>query len=107
MKKITFFHGHLIKKGLVSQTKLLVMLLFVSSLSFAQVPTDAVAKYTFNGGSLINVADAGNGDLSGAAPTLRPDRFGGVDNAIRVNAVPRNGYTLTGTNDEISISFWI
>ena len=88
-------------------TRLLFMLLFISSLSIAQVPTDAVAKYTFNGGSLINVSDAGNGDLSGAAPTLRPDRFGGVDNAIRVNAVPRNGYTLTGTNDEISISFWI
>ncbi|WP_418638288.1 LamG-like jellyroll fold domain-containing protein [Winogradskyella sp.] len=107
MKKITFFHGHITNKGLVSQTKLLFVLLFVSSLSFAQVPTDAVAKYTFNGGSLINVADAGNGDLSGAAPTLRPDRFGGTDNAIRANAVTRNGYTLTGYNDEISISFWV
>ncbi|MBU2922930.1 T9SS type A sorting domain-containing protein [Winogradskyella psychrotolerans] len=107
MKKITCFHGQLNHKGLMCKTRLLLILLFVSSLSFAQVPTDAVAKYTFNGGSLINVADAGNGDLSGAAPTLRPDRFGGVDNAIRANAVTRNGYTLTGYNDEISISFWI
>jgi len=107
MQKITFFHEHIIKKGLVSQTKLLLMLLFVSSLSIAQVPTDAVASYTFTSGSLTNVVDPGNGDLSGAAPIVRPDRFGIADNAIRANAVSRNGYQFTGTNNDVSVSFWI
>ena len=36
MKKITFFHEHIINKCLASKTKLLLILLFVSSFSFAQ-----------------------------------------------------------------------
>lgn len=107
MRKITFFHEQLIRKCLVSQTRLLLMLFFVSSFAFAQVPTDAIANYTFTSGSLTNVANPGNGDLSGAAPTLRPDRFGIADNAIRANAVSRNGYQFTGTNNEVSVSFWM
>lgn len=107
MKKITFFHEHLINKCLVSKTKLLIVLLIVSSFTFAQLPTDQVAEYSFVSGSLINVADAGNGNLSGGAPTLRTDRFGAADNAIRANAVLRNGYQFTGTNNEVSVSFWV
>lgn len=92
------------------KTRLLFALLFVSSLSFAQLPTDQVAKYTFTNGNLTNVVDPGNGNLSGGAvPSnlLRPDRFGNADAAIRANAILRNGYQFTGTNNEISISFWV
>ncbi|MGJ8682980.1 MAG: LamG-like jellyroll fold domain-containing protein [Nonlabens sp.] len=92
------------------KTKLLLIILLWGSFTLAQIPTDQIAHYTFTNGDLTNIADPGNGNLSGGAvPSnlLRVDRFGATDAAIRANAILRNGYQFTGTNNEMSISFWV
>jgi len=91
------------------KTKLFLMLLFVGSFAFAQVPTDQVAQYLFTNGSLVNVVDSGNGDLTGGAiPTSSSveDRFGVANHAMDSNGVIREGYQLTGTNNDVTVSFW-
>jgi len=91
------------------KTRLLFLLLFVSSYTFAQIPNN-VARYEFTNGNLTNLEDPGNGNLGGGAVPanlLRTDRFGVANNAIRANAITRNGYTFTGTNNNLSISFWV
>lgn len=92
------------------KSKLFLLTFLLSQVSFGQIPTDAVAKYTFTNGSLVNVADAGNGDLTGGAVPanlLRTDRFNVANNAIRCEQIRRNGYVFTGVTNELSISFWI
>lgn len=92
------------------KTILLKLLLLVSCFSFAQLPTDHVAEYQFTNGNLTNLANPGTGDLTGgavASSLLKIDRFNVANAAIRSNAISRNGYKFTGTNNEISISFWV
>jgi len=89
------------------KTKILLILLFISSYTFGQVPTDQVAKYTFNGGTLINEVDPGNGDFTGTPPSLTTDRFGVSNNALDTNTISRNGYTFIGITNELSVSFWL
>ncbi|MGJ8744290.1 LamG-like jellyroll fold domain-containing protein [Polaribacter sp.] len=92
------------------KTNVLKLLLLVSCFSFAQLPIDQIAEYRFTNGDLTNLANPGVGDLTGGAvPSnlLKVDRFGAINAAIRSNAISRNGYNFTGTNNEISISFWV
>ena len=92
------------------KTKLFFISIFLTTIIYSQLPQDAVAKYTFTNGSLINVVDPGNGDLSGkAVPSnlLKLDRFGAANNAIRSQSITRNGFVFTGTTNELSISFWV
>ncbi|QOD59722.1 T9SS type A sorting domain-containing protein [Polaribacter haliotis] len=92
------------------KTILLKLLLLVSCFSFAQLPTDHIAEYRFTNGDLTNLANPGTGDLTGgtvASNLLKIDRFNVANAAIRSNAISRNGYKFTGTNNEISISFWV
>lgn len=91
------------------KTKLLLLFSLLYLTVNAQIPMDYVARYDFVNGDKTNLADPGNGDLTGniASSQLRDDRFGNPANAIRVNAVKYSGYTFTGTNNNISISFWI
>ena len=92
------------------KTKLFFISIFFTTIIFSQMPQDAVAKYTFTNGSLVNVIDPGNGDLTGGvvpSNLLKVDRFNVANNAIRSQAITRNGYVFTGITNEISISFWV
>jgi len=87
------------------------LFVFFNLMLWAQVPIDYVARYDFIGGSLENLATSGySGNLTGStipSNLFRSDRFGRVDDAIRVNGNRLNGHILTGTNNELSVSFWI
>ncbi|SDH05506.1 hypothetical protein [Winogradskyella thalassocola] len=56
------------------KTRLLFLLLFVSSYAFAQIPTDDIKRYTFRNDSIANQVSPGIGDL---------------------NPTTNNGYTIT------------
>ncbi len=91
------------------KTKLLFLFSIYTSFIFAQLPSDYVARYDFIEGSKENNASFGeSGNLSGTIQVsqLRDDRFGRVNDAIRVEGNQLSGYTLTDINNEISVSFW-
>ena len=87
-------------------TRLFLGMLLAFSTIQAQLPTDQVASYDFTNGSLVNNVDPGNGDLSGATPTSRIDRYNVVDNAIHINTTVRTGYELSSTGNSYTVSFW-
>ncbi|MFY9241645.1 MAG: T9SS type A sorting domain-containing protein [Polaribacter sp.] len=91
------------------KTRILLMLLFVSSFAFAQVPSDEVRHYSFTGGSLVNTANPGTGDLtqSGSAATFVADHYGSAGNAIELNGDQFNGGSVSSTSSSLSLSFWI
>jgi hypothetical protein len=92
------------------KTRILLLLLFVSSFTFAQVPNDEVLHYPFTSGSLVNKANPGIGDLSqyGAATTFVSDHYETSGNAIELNGDQFNaGTTVSSINSELTISFWM
>jgi hypothetical protein len=99
------------------KTKLLLILLFVSSFMFAQVPTDAHKQYLFTGGSLVNAGTGGGGynfttDVYVNPQTGVADRDGVASNALSLNGTRLNGGDISATNaqaqnQEIAYSFWI
>ena len=113
MKKITFFHEHIINKCLVSKSRLLFLLLLISSYAFAQFPTDATKQYSFTNGDIINEAGS-NYDLvlndGYGTPTFVADRFGNPNSATDLN----NGHFSMGPmpnrsgydGNQFAISFW-
>ncbi|WP_040279904.1 T9SS type A sorting domain-containing protein [Psychroserpens damuponensis] len=96
------------------KTKLLFLLLLISSYAFAQFPTDATKHYSFTNSDITNQAGT-NYDLvlnSGyGTPTFVTDRFGNANSATDLNnghfnmgVMPnRSGYD----GNQLSLSFWI
>jgi len=89
------------------KTKILLILLFISSYTFGQVPTGYVARYDFSQGSPTNLASPGIGDLTGTIDQIRTDRFNEPLDAIRVNGHQLNGYTTTTSQTDLTIAFWM
>ncbi len=92
------------------KTKILLILLLISCLAFAQAPTDEIMRYTFTGGSLINQANPGVGDLvqTGSATTFTADYEGNAGNAVQLNGDSYvGGQTASVDNRTITISFWM
>lgn len=92
--------------------KLLLLFVFVSTFSYAQIPTDEIARYKFTNGSLINDANPGIGDLSPTnfLYTSSSDRGNVASNAITINSDRlkfSNGDLGNTDSNNISISFWI
>lgn len=84
--------------------------LFFSIIGFCQVaPTDYVARYNFTNSTLINEANPGTGDLTGAigSSNFINDLYQKPNSALDVNSNTRTGYTLTGVNNNLTVSFWI
>ncbi|QTE21451.1 T9SS type A sorting domain-containing protein [Polaribacter cellanae] len=91
------------------KTKLLLALLFISSIFYAQFPTnDLVGKYSFDNGALTDGANSNNFTQTGTLLTAQDDRFTAVNtNAIRLNGdyLTRSDVNFTGNTG--SISFWV
>ncbi|MCH7525473.1 MAG: LamG domain-containing protein [Bacteroidetes bacterium] len=95
------------------KTKLLLLLLLVSSIAFAQFPTNGlIGEYSFTGGSL---ADGANGDdftQTGTALTTLDDRFTSANDAINLGGdyltrTDINYPTVGIDRDSGTVSFWI
>ena len=88
------------------RTKLFLILLFISSYTFAQFPTNGLlAEYSFTSGSLSDGANGNNFTQQGTTLTNVNDRYQTSSNAISLN----NDY-LRRTNinfTDLSYSFWI
>ena len=98
------------------KTKLLYLLLFVCSYSYAQIPTSGLyANYDFTNGALTDAANATTLTQTGTALTTINNRFTAANNALNLN-----GDYLTRTNVEFpgsslganydnngTVSFWI
>ncbi len=96
------------------KTRLLFLLLFISSYAFAQFPSDATKHYSFTNGDITNQASS-NYDLvvntGYGTPTFVDDRFGNSNSAVDLNnghynmgLMPnRSGYP----GNQLSLSFWI
>ena len=96
-------------KSTIMKTKLSFFFAILSNLLLAQLPQDYVARYDFIGGSLDNNATFGqSGNLSGTISNTQyiSDRFGRSNDALSINKNQLVGYTYTGTNNEVSVSFW-
>ncbi|MCF6306606.1 MAG: T9SS type A sorting domain-containing protein [Flavobacteriaceae bacterium] len=95
------------------KTKLFLALLFISSIAFAQFPTNGlIGEYSFTAGSLADGANGNNFTQTGTALTTLDDRFASANDAINLG-----GDYLTRTNidypnsgeyrDIGTVSFWI
>ncbi|AUC13900.1 hypothetical protein BTO06_01460 [Tenacibaculum sp. SZ-18] len=93
--------------------KLLYLLFFVTSVSYAQIPTNGIiAQYDLDNGSLVDAANGANFTQTGSSLTQVNDRFLSSNLAVSLN-----GDYLTRANinypnvatqqDVASISFWI
>lgn len=114
MKKITFFHEHIINKCIVSKTNLLYLFLLAISLSYAQIPTaNLVARYDFSNGALIDNINSANFTKTGTAATTIIDRFGNANEAISLNGddLTRSDIDFDVSNSSPflprTISFWL
>ncbi|NRR91101.1 T9SS type A sorting domain-containing protein [Winogradskyella undariae] len=95
------------------KTKLLFLLLLISSYAFAQFPTDATKHYSFTNSDITNQAGT-NYDLvlndGYGTPTFVTDRFGNANSATDLN----NGHFSMGImpnrsgydGNQFAISFW-
>ncbi|MGR7813306.1 T9SS type A sorting domain-containing protein [Lacinutrix undariae] len=90
------------------KTKLLLLILFISSITYAQVPGDYQLRYDFTGGSLQNLGSSGANLVrtSGSGTISQTDHYGTNNNAIRVNGDEYSGGSLAATNN-LTISFWM
>ncbi|MCI2229983.1 T9SS type A sorting domain-containing protein [Polaribacter sp. MSW13] len=89
------------------KTRLLLLLLFVSSLAFGQIPTNGlVGEYSFTNGAFTDGANGVNFTQTGTALTTEDDRVNTTNNAVGLN-----GDYLTRSDlnwaQELSISFWV
>jgi len=99
------------------KTKLLLLSLFISGVIFAQIPTNGLlGQYNFDNGNILadNTGNGNNLTQTGTALIETPDRF----SANPLNSVHLNGDYLNrsnvsfgtntyGTDQKLSISFWI
>ena len=109
MKKITFFNEHLINTCCVSKTKLLLTfaLSIIYFSSYAQIPSnDLIASYNFENTLNDNTGSADLTATSSTAFQYFTDRIGRSGNALFVDGRKLTGYTFTGTNSDVTISFW-
>ncbi|WP_299159012.1 choice-of-anchor Q domain-containing protein [uncultured Tenacibaculum sp.] len=96
------------------KTKLFLIILFLTTVIYAQVPTtDLVKSYEFTNGSLVNIATPGTGDLAptGTARTQITDFLDRSNQAYILNgdsfnAGQRGAAALANTGD-VTIGFWI
>ncbi|TVZ52463.1 HYR domain-containing protein [Dokdonia sp. Hel_I_53] len=88
--------------------KLLLIFTFcIASLcASGQVPPGAVGEYYFSG-NLDNSAGSQDFTTSASSLTYFSDRFGNALSSIYIDSNIFNGYTYTGTNNNVSISFWV
>ena len=87
--------------------KILYLLLFICSISYAQIPTNGLqAMYEFTNGSLVDTANSNNFTQTGTALTQVNDRLNNTTRAISLN-----GDYLTrpffSHNGHIAYSFWV
>ncbi|AUC83473.1 choice-of-anchor Q domain-containing protein [Lacinutrix sp. Bg11-31] len=89
------------------KNKLLLILLLISSFSFAQLPTDEISRYLFTSGSLINEINPGVEDLvrAGTAGVSSVDRLltAGDSQLLNGDYLTRGNYNSTNS----SLSFWV
>ncbi|MFK7783224.1 T9SS type A sorting domain-containing protein [Psychroserpens sp.] len=118
MKKITFFHEHLINTCLVSKTKLFYVLLVICSYSNAQISTNGMqARYEFNDGATLEDTSNSGVDFTQTGTNLIEinDRFGAAPtSAISLNGdyLTRPDLVINGSNPfspafNLSYSFWL
>lgn len=89
------------------KTKLLYVLLFICSYSYAQFPTNGlVAQYGFDNGSLADGANGNNFTQTGTSLTTVNDRFNTANNAININSDYLTAPNVT-TGTKLSVSFWV
>jgi len=89
------------------KTRILLILLFISTFAFAQFPTSGlVAQYGFDNGSLADGANGNNFTQTGTALTTVNDRFNTANNAININSDYLTASNVT-TGTQLSISFWV
>ena len=92
MKKNTFFHEQLIHKCLVSSTRLLVLLLLISSYSFAQTWNQVgAAQFTNDGASVALALNASNVPYVAYSDTA-------VDGMVHVEMFDGTNWVEVGTN---------
>jgi len=93
------------------KTKLLLLLLFISSITLAQVPTTGlVGYYDFTNGGLLDQANGNNFTQTGTALTTVNDRLATANNAVQLNGdyLTRTDISISGTHTfAISYSFWV
>ncbi|MEP5341403.1 MAG: T9SS type A sorting domain-containing protein [Algibacter sp.] len=96
------------------KNKLLYILLFICSISYAQIPTtNLVGHYDFSNGGLTDNIISANFIKIGTAATTITDRFGNANEAISLNGDDlRRGdinFNLTNSTPFLSqtISFWV
>ena len=89
------------------KTRILLILLFISTFAFAQFPTGGlVAQYGFDNGSLADGANGNNFTQTGTTLTTVNDRFNTANNAININSDYLTASNVT-TGTQLSISFWV
>ncbi|ARN79001.1 hypothetical protein BST97_13940 [Nonlabens spongiae] len=90
--------------------KKVLLIINLLSIGFlcAQIPSGALATYKFTGGSFVNEANPGVGDLvpQGSGWLLRNDRDGNMNSALRNRQEEFNGLVLNQATNTISFSFW-
>ena len=95
------------------KTRLLLALLFISSIAFAQFPTNGlIGEYSFTGGALVDGANSINFTQTGTTLTTVADRFASANDAINLNTdyLTRTNidYPNSGEYRDIgTISFWM
>lgn len=92
------------------KTKFLSIFLLMTSIAFAQFPTNGlIAQYGFDNGSLVDGANGVNFSQHGSAAIAVNDRFGMTSGALQLNGddFQRSNLNHTSSYDDISISFWI
>jgi len=83
------------------KTKLLLILLFISSYAFTQTPSDFTKSYSFTGGLLEGLV------LTNGAYNPSSDRIGVPSNAVDINTATFNMGTVSTHITDMSLSFWI
>jgi hypothetical protein len=90
-------------------TKLFYILLFITSISYAQIPTNGlVANYQFNNSSATTDSNASGTNLSqtGTASIASTDRFGNTD-ALSLNGDVLYRTDMPTTSEDLTLNFWI
>ncbi|WP_298767444.1 T9SS type A sorting domain-containing protein [uncultured Polaribacter sp.] len=90
--------------------KLLLLLLFVFGISFAQIPTNGLKAYykleNLSGADVLGLADLSQ---TGAASVSTSDRVGTANTAITLNgdSFSRSNISYPSAFNDFSISFWV
>lgn len=105
----------LIKKNIM-KSKLFLLLLFLSSFTFAQIPTNGLqGMYEFTGGAFTDAANGVSFTQTGTALTSENDRFATANNALSLNGdyLTRSDVAYPGSplganyDNNGTVSFWI